>query len=210
MFDSHHYSEMWIAYCTHCRKISYWLQGRDPSPVARVTGLGDRKQRPGPSGPGRMVHPAGATAPFPHSDMPDCVRADYEEAREIASNSPRAAAALLRLAVQKLCKELGESGKNITDDIANLVKQGLSVEIQQALDIVRVVGNNAVHPGEMQPDDVADVAFSLFELINQIVEERISKPKKLHELFERLPARAREAIRKRDGQAEKPGLADAQ
>jgi hypothetical protein len=130
--------------------------------------------------------------------MPDSVRYDYEEARKICSSSPRGAAALLRLAVQKLCQELGEPGKNINSDIASLVKKGLPVEIQQALDIIRVIGNNAVHPGELSPDDVSEVAASLFELINAIIEERISKPKKLQKLFDRLPKGAREGIENRD------------
>jgi hypothetical protein len=138
--------------------------------------------------------------------MPETVRTDYEEAREIAGASPRAAAALLRLAIQKLCIELGESGENINDDIANLVRKGLPVEIQQALDIIRVIGNNAVHPGELQSDDVADVASSLFELTNQIVEERVSRPRKLQALFDRLPQGARDAIEKRDQKAQQsPG-----
>jgi hypothetical protein len=157
-----------------------------------------------------MLIPSGGTAELPHPDMPESVRADYEEAREICGASPRAAAALLRLAIQKLCKELGEPGKDISDDIANLVKKGLPLEIQQALDIIRVVGNNAVHPGELQPDDIAEVAYSLFELTNQIVEERISKPKKLQSLFARLPQGARNAIHKRDGKAkaQQPALGD--
>jgi len=43
---------------------------------------------------------------MPHLDMPDTVKELYNEAREIASESPRAAAALLRLALEKLTEEL--------------------------------------------------------------------------------------------------------
>ena len=39
------------------------------------------------------------------------------------------------------CGHLGESGKNINDDIAALVKKGLNLMIQQSLDVVRVIGN---------------------------------------------------------------------
>jgi len=172
--------------CTHCHKYSYWFsEGTSVVPKA---------------GTGKMIIPQQTIAPFPHPDMPDSVKKDYEEAREICSSSHRGAAALLRLAIQNLCKELGERGKNINDDIGSLVKKGLPVEIQQALDIIRVVGNNAVHPGELNSDDVYEAAISLFSLINAIVEERISKPRKLRELFEKLPEGARNSIEKRDSE----------
>ena len=44
-------------------------------------------------------------------------------------------------------------GKNIDDDIGALVKRGLDARIQKALDVVRVVGNNAVHPGQIDLRD---------------------------------------------------------
>jgi uncharacterized protein DUF4145 len=113
--------------------------------------------------------------------------------------SPRGACALLRLAVQKLCRDLGESGEDINTDIRNLVQKGLTVDVQQALDSLRVVGNNAVHPGEMDLRDDTETASALFDLLNFIVEDRIAQPKKRKEIFEKLPARAREAIKARDG-----------
>jgi Domain of unknown function (DUF4145) len=131
--------------------------------------------------------------------MPEDVRKDYEEARSIVMQSPRGACALLRLAVQKLCKELGEPGENINDDIASLVENGLSVEVQRALDTLRVIGNNAVHPGEMDLTDDTETATALFELLNFIVDDRISQPKKRAEIFAKLPTKAVAAIEKRDG-----------
>jgi hypothetical protein len=193
-FKLKYYSNGWytspihMAYCTHCTKNSYWVE--DPHPEDSDPASG------------RMLIPTGSIAPMPHPDMPEVVALDYEEARRISGESPRGAAALLRLAIQKLCVELGEKGKNINDDIGSLVEKGLPVEIRQALDIVRVIGNNAVHPGELSEDDVEDVSATLFELLNQIVEDRIARPKKLNELFQRLPPGAREAIEKRDKKSE--------
>jgi Domain of unknown function (DUF4145) len=146
----------------------------------------------------KLVYPQPLTGPMPIDGMPEDVRADYEEARRVAECSPRSAAALLRLAVQKLCKHLGESGKNINDDIAELVKKGLSSDIQRALDIVRVVGNNAVHPGELDLNDSPAICTQLFVLLNLIVERMIIEPKRISEAFSSLPPSSLSAIQKRD------------
>jgi len=93
---------------------------------------------------------------------------------------------------------VGQSGKNINDDIKALVAQGLPVRVQQALDVCRVVGNNAVHPGEMDLNDTSEVAQTLFRLANIIVEEMITKPKEIETIYNALPEGARSAIAKRD------------
>lgn len=69
---------------------------------------------------------------------------------------------------------------------------------QQALDVVRVTGNHAVHPGEMSLEDDPESVGVMFEMINFIVEDRISRPKAIQEHYDRLPQRARDAIEKRD------------
>jgi hypothetical protein len=158
--------------CTHCNKSSYWFS--HPKEVGRPTH-------------GKMISPELVSAPLPHADMPADVKEDYEEARHIATHSPRAAAALLRLAIQKLCVHLGEPGKSLDDDIESLVQKGLPVLIQQALDILRVIGSHAIARGEINSADVTTVASSLFELVNHIVDARITHPSKLQVIFNKLP-----------------------
>ena len=158
--------------CSHCREPSYWFDGK-------------------------LFHPPSAGPP-PNPDLDPEIIEDYNEARRTVNDSPRGAAALLRLCIQKLMVQLGEKGKNINDDIKNLVKKGLPIEIQRALDIVRVIGNNAVHPGELDIKDDLPTAMSLFELVNQIVESMISQPKKIEELYGRLPESDKKAIENRD------------
>ena len=139
-------------------------------------------------------------SPPANSDLPDSVKEIYEEAASIANQSPRAACALLRLAIEMLLKDLGEAG-TINDGIKNLVKKGLDERIQQALDIVRVTGNNAVHPGEIDFNDSTDVQM-LFGLINLIADALITQPKQVAEMYNRLPETAREGIKKRNGEIE--------
>ncbi|MCR5444723.1 MAG: DUF4145 domain-containing protein [Bacteroidales bacterium] len=135
----------------------------------------------------------------PNPDMPDGVLQLYKEAGLIYNKSPRAACALLRLAIDRLCNELGETNKDIDKNIAALVKKGLPKGVQEALDVVRVVGNKAVHPGQIDFDvDNIETAQILFGLVNMIVERLISEPKKLDSYYNRLPQSAREAIEKRD------------
>ena len=105
---------------------------------------------------------------------------------------------LASLAIQKPCKELGQSGKNINVDIAALVADGLDPRVQQILDIVRVVGNNAVHPGQIDLRDDRATAEMLFGLLNVIVGKTISVPKRIEEVYGALPEHARDAIAKRD------------
>ena len=146
-----------------------------------------------------MVVPTESPVEPPHHDLPDACLSDYEEARDIVSRSPRGAVALLRLCLQKLMPHLGEEGKNINDDIKYLVTKGLPSLVQQALDVCRVVGNNAVHPGELDINDTPEIAHQLFQMINFIVEDRITRPKEIQALYSQLPQGAIDAIAKRDG-----------
>lgn len=146
-----------------------------------------------------MLWPKIITAPLAHVDLPPACRTEYEEARGVMATSPRAAAALLRLCIQKLCIELGRKEKNINDAIGGLVKDGLPSRVQAALDIVRVVGNNAVHPGQLTLEDHAEQASALFDLVNIIVEQMVSQPKRINEMYANLPNAARQAIQRRDG-----------
>lgn len=146
----------------------------------------------------RLIFPNKSISPLAPNDLPQECIGDYNEARDIFSLSPKASAALLRLVLQKLCICLGEKGKNINEDIANLVQKGLPPGVQKALDLVRVVGNNAVHPGEINIDDNPEIAFKLFKLINLIVDAMITQPKELNELYDNLPEKILDAIEKRD------------
>ena len=123
--------EVEVSLCGHCHRPTVWL----------------REQ---------IIFPPVHISPPASSDLPDSVQAIYKEAAAIANQSSRSACALLRLAIEMLLKDLGEAG-TINEGIKNLVKKGLDERIQQALDIVRVTGNNAVHPGEIDFNDSTDV-----------------------------------------------------
>jgi hypothetical protein len=173
-----------MAYCTHCKKSSVWHDAI-------------------------IQFPDTTSAPLAHPDLPTDLQADFEEARSVLRLSPRSATALLRLVLQKLCKELGEPGDNINTDIKNLVKKGLPVGVQQALDIIRVVGNEQVHPGQLDVRDNPDIAAELFRLINFIIEDRITRPKQIKALYDRLPSAKLAGIEERDAVRVLPASTDS-
>ncbi|MBI6611605.1 DUF4145 domain-containing protein [Pseudomonas simiae] len=173
-------TEYWYCKCDHCEQNSVWLR----------YGEGDDE--------GRLIYPDQLAVPHGHEAMPKECLADFDEAREICERSPRGAAALLRLCLQKLLVHLGGKGEKIDTDIKALVANGLDEHVQQALDVIRVTGNNAVHPLEMNLEDDHESVLVLFEMINFIVEERISRPLKTKDRFANLPEKARLAIEKRD------------
>ena len=162
-----------LSRCSHCQSESIWV---------------------GTS----LVYPEKLIAPMPNEDLPDDIKRDYLEARTIVHKSPRGAAALLRLAIQKLCKYLGESGKNINSDIAELVKKGLNPKIQKSLDIVRVIGNESVHPGTIDLKDSPEIAIKLCTIINIIADLMITQPKLIEEMYSELPEDKVKAIENRD------------
>ncbi len=160
--------------CYNCEKVAIWIYDR-------------------------LAYPQTGEAPMANPDMPVEIRHDYDEASVILDQSPRGAAALIRLAIQKLCKNLGQPGKNINDDIGALVKGGLDPRVQQALDAVRVIGNSAVHPGQIDLRDDRATAETLFKLLNLIVDKTISEPRHVAEVYASLPEGAIKAIERRDG-----------
>ncbi|MGO7286575.1 hypothetical protein ACCT25_30075, partial [Rhizobium ruizarguesonis] len=86
---------VWLTKCFNCQEVAVWVGGV-------------------------MTYPEPVTVSSANPDTPPEIMRDYDEARLIVQKSPRGAAALLRLAIQKLCKHLGEPGKNINEDICPL------------------------------------------------------------------------------------------
>ena len=166
-----------IATCESCSHYSLWVDGK-------------------------MVYPRNLTIDPPNDDLNEEIKSLYNEASKIFLDSPRGSTALLRLALQMLLKQIGKEGKNINNDIKELVESGLSSKIQKALDLLRVVGNNAVHPGQIDLDDNSEVALKLFKILNMIADEMITKPKEIDTLYDDVvPEETNSHIAKRDGKS---------
>lgn len=120
----------------------------------------------------------------PHEDMPEHIRKIYIEAAEISNQSPRSAAALLRLCLEILVNELGIKGKDLNEKIGNAEWPD---EIKKACDSVRLYGNNAIHPGMIEVSDKMMTVTTLFKIINYFVAQKIHMPKIINDIYDSLP-----------------------
>ncbi|MGI3407430.1 DUF4145 domain-containing protein [Providencia stuartii] len=182
------YSQFWQAQCAACSQPNIWIKKNKHMTENDET-----------YSYGTMIYPTANTAPLPHADMPPEVKQDYCEAASIQQNSPRGAAALLRLALQKLCKHLGENGENINADIRSLSLKGkVSEEVIRMADVLRITGNCSVHPSEMSSEDIDEVSDGLFDLINYIVKEAISDPAFRSSMYSKMPENLRKKAEEQD------------
>jgi len=178
-----------IAVCTRCGKNNVWLRKviqRQPEIITS----------------GRMVYPDVVTTPPAIADMPDDVKAEYNEAATVLNKSPRSAAALLRQALQKLMVHLGEPGKKIDADIRSLAKkEKLPAMLIKVADTMRLTGNDSVHPGEMLDEDRDHIATKMFDLLNHIVYSAITQPKEFEAMYNMTPEHKRKAAEEKDAKA---------
>ena len=149
-----------VSVCACCSRPSFWLSEK-------------------------LIYPSIRAFPPANSDLDDNIRQIYDEAGAIAGQSPRAACALLRLAAEMLLEQLGNTG-SLNENIQKLVQNGLNERIQQSLDIVRVTGNHAIHPGKIEPDDITNTQ-TLFDLINLIADALITQPKRVQAIYDNIP-----------------------
>lgn len=162
-----------ISFCAKCEEIALWKNGE-------------------------LVYPNTCIAPQPNQDMPKDVQKIYNEAREVSRLSSRASTALLRLALEKLLPQIGAKKDTIDKMIGELVGKGLPKEIEKALDSLRVIGNEAVHPGTIDLDDNPSVSHALFKIMNLVVDRMITQQKEIDEVYSLIPESKLEGIEKRN------------
>ena len=151
----------------------------------------------------RVIFPITGLGVPVNDDVEDDVKQVYKEADSIARLSPRAACALLRVALEMLLKQITGCGA-IQEAIKNLKQRNLLQDnFLQKFDILRVTGNHAVHPGtiDFQEKPQEDVKY-FFQLFNRIAQHFITEEKEDREHFEKLPEYDRNHITKRNRQLE--------
>lgn len=165
-----------LSICTYCKEYTIW-ENRN------------------------IIYPLESNLPKPHDDMFEDVKNIYEEALLVYKHSPRASAALLRLAIETMIPQLEEykiKKSNLNTMIGELVKKDIPLYVQQGLDSIRIYGNEGIHPGEINLNEEQETVLFLFELINIMIEELITRRKKINSFYSKLPKGKTEAVTIRD------------
>ena len=114
--------------------------------------------------------------------------------------SSSAAAAILRVALEKLTEVLGQTEGNLNTRIKNLKNQGLPKKVIDSLDIIRITANEGgAHSGQIDltGKDGLEIVLKLFWLVNFIVEKTISEPQQINEWHNDLPEDKKQGIKNR-------------
>ena len=120
--------------------------------------------------------------------MPDSVKDLYIEASNIFSDSPRGGSAILRMALQHLIRHFGVQEKRLDHAIRELAKRtDFNEYVVKAADAIKITGNKAVHPGELSDADIDEIGSKMFGLLNYLVRQGITEPKKISDIYEQLP-----------------------
>ena len=145
----------------------------------------------------KIIYPRSITVESPNPDMPEVAKGLYMESAQILQDSPRASAALLRLALQEILNKVVKGGKNndINENI-RILSQQEDETTQKALDLIRLKGNDAVHCGEKKIEE--ETAEYMFNLINIIVQKIISDKKRIYDSYNNIPESKKKSIERRD------------
>lgn len=164
------------ASCFNCKQITLWV--KDDTHSSR-----------------QMVYPTMKIGPLPNPDIPKDIQDDYNEARNIASASPRSACMLLRLCIEKICKEV--EGADLNQKIKKLGDKGFDKDIIISMDTIRVIGGQAVHSLQMNLQDDVSTAKLLFEIVNDISDYMYSRKKRIRKVYKSLPQSKKSAVKER-------------
>lgn len=137
---------------------------------------------------GDMLYPRTVIGEPANPDMPVAIRALYDEARKVGFDSPRSAAALLRVAAEHLVNGLDKGSGDLNTKIGRLEKVGLSPAIVELCHTLRIYGNEGgAHAGTIDLTDDTKMVRALLRLLNAISDQVLTRERTLLELVEEIP-----------------------
>lgn len=166
-----------------------------------------------------LIYPRASIALPAADDMPEKVKGLYDEARAVVGVSRRAGAALARATMEALIKHIdAEAPKraNLDQRIERVIPT-VSTSLAQMLTVIRHVGNKTLHV-EDEPDaatllvldeDQSEIVELIFQSINDLVDEKITRPKAAAEALRLVPEQVRARVKGLDALVEAAPIREA-
>jgi hypothetical protein len=105
---------------------------------------------------------------------PELVEEDLEEAAALLNKFPRGATALMRVCIQKLVPLLGENGEELNHRVSSLVRKGLEIEMQQAMDVLQVLRLDLAQLNPLESQADRETALRFLDSLKEVLERRKS------------------------------------
>ena len=109
----------------------------------------------------------------------------------------------MRLALEQLLQNINNNKLKLYENVNNLIASNIPEPLIKALTILRVNGNDIMHTGEIKIFENNQDVLYLFHLFNMIVEELITRPKKVKELYDKIPESIRKQTEKDESKKQK-------
>jgi hypothetical protein len=106
---------------------------------------------------------------------PELVEEDLEEAATILNKFPRGATALMRVCIQKLVPLLEDDGNELNQRVSSLVRKGLEMEIQQAMDVLQVLRSDSTQLNPLESQADRETALRFLDSLKEVLERRMSQ-----------------------------------
>jgi hypothetical protein len=103
---------------------------------------------------------------------PELVEEDLEEAAAILNEFPRGATALMRVCIVPL---LEDNGKELNQRVSSLVRKGLEMEIQQAMDVLQVLRSDSTQLNPLESQADWETALRFLDSLKEVLERRMSQ-----------------------------------
>ena len=168
-----------VSRCYNCKGFTVWVRDRLVFPIRgdelpEIVEVDFREVAEGVQAPAEDVQHSDEDVQEPAESVDESSE-DFEEAAAILNRSPRAAAALIRICIQNMMPLLKETGQNLDERVASLVRKGLEVEIQQAMEVLQVIRKNPGQENHVDLRDETAIATRMFESLKEILERRMLK-----------------------------------
>lgn len=200
--DEKHQTELYQTVCSICGYRMIWRVPSSSSKITKTTDDGENRPKLVVGGLklnpfilAQIIYPVVSALPPCNIDAPEKSVRLYNEAAAVLPHSKRAAAALIRVAMETLLQEVFKTGDKIFKIIED--HQADLGDFYATAHALRLIGNDGAHPIPEAidlDDDVTDIVESLFILFNELTEEMVSRKKRHKAAMDKIAAKSGKTI----------------